>query len=87
MDGRTRRLRFRLTDDDLDHAIDLLCSTFDGDAVHREACETLRREAERREDGEPPQDIQMSSAVFDTLPGAVQALLFNHVSAEPRRAA
>ena len=86
MDGRTRRLRFRLTDDDLNDAIDLLC-TFDGDAVHRDACETLRREAERREDGESPEDIQMPSAVFDTLPAAVQALLFNYVSAEPRRAA
>ena len=39
MSGRTRRLRFRLTDDDLNDAIDLLCS-FDGDAFHRDAGET-----------------------------------------------
>ena len=36
MDGRTRRLRFRLTEDDLNDAIDLLC-TFEGDAVHDDA--------------------------------------------------
>jgi hypothetical protein len=52
---------------------------------HREACEILRPEAERREDGQPPEDIRLTSRLFDTLPSVGQ--LFNNVSTEPRRAA
>jgi hypothetical protein len=86
MNGPERRLRFTLTDEDLDEAINLLCG-FDAYAFHPDACDILMREVERRQDGETPQDIQIASRTFDRLPAVVRALLFNHVSVEPRRAA
>ena len=85
-DGRIRRLHFALSNEDLDTAIDLLCG-FDPHAFHHDAWDILMREAVRREDGHPPQEIEIASGLFEALPTVLQALLFNHVSAEPRRAA
>jgi hypothetical protein len=85
-DGRIRRLRFTLSNGDLEAAIDLL-SSFYPPVLHQRAWDIMMSEAERRQDGEAPLDIEMASGVFDTLPSVVQALLCHHVSANPRRAA
>jgi hypothetical protein len=84
--GRIRRLRFTLSDRELNGIIDLL-SDFGACWLHRNAWEILMSEMEQRQDGQPPRDIELMSGVFDTLPPAIQAMLRNHMSTEPRRVA
>jgi hypothetical protein len=84
--GRIRRLKLSLTNEDLDAAIDLL-GAFYPSVLHPRAWAGLTTERERRRDGGPPQDIDMMSGVFQTLPSAVQGLLRHHVNAHGRRAA
>lgn len=84
--GRIRRLRLSLTNEHLDAAIDLL-SAFHPSVLHPRGWASLTTELERRHDGELPQDIEMMSGVFQTLPSAVQGLLREHVRADARRAA
>lgn len=84
--GRIRRLKLSLTDDDLDVAIDLL-SAFHPGVLHPRAWQSLTTELERRQDGRPPQDVEMMSGVFETLPWSVQGLLRHRIGARMRRAA
>jgi hypothetical protein len=84
--GRIRRLRFTLSDVDLNGAIDVL-SDFGAAWLHRTAWEILMSEMERRQDGQLRRDVELMSGVFDTLPSVVQAMLRNHASAESPRAA
>lgn len=84
--GRIRRLRLSLTNEHLDAAIDLL-SGFYPSVLHPRGWASLTTELERRHDGEPPQDVEMMSGVFQTLPSAVQGLLREHVRADARHAA
>jgi hypothetical protein len=85
-DGRIQRLRFTLSDQELNEIIDAL-SDFGASWLHRNAWETLMSEIERRQDGEARRDVDIMSGVFDTLPAVVQAMLRNHVSPEARRVA
>jgi hypothetical protein len=78
--GRIRRLKLSLTNEDLDTAIELL-GAFDPGVLHPRAWAGLMTERERRRDGAPPQDIDMMSGVFETLPSVVQGLLRHHVGA------
>ena len=80
------RLRFAVSDTNLNAAIDQL-SCLPPDVVHHNARDILCTEAERREDGEPPHEIRMPSAVFDTVPDSVQRLLCDPVPADTRQAA
>lgn len=82
---RIRRLRFRLTDDEL-HAAIVLLGAFCPRVMHPRAWQTLTTELERRQAAQPPQDIEMMSGVFETLPSVVQARLRSR-GAEQRRAA
>lgn len=86
MGGRIERLRFTLNDTDLGEAVDLL-GDFGPDVLHQNAWDILSTEVARRKHGHPPQDIQMMSGVFETLPSVVQAFLDNHRRRESRRAA
>lgn len=83
--GRIRRLKLSLSNEDLDTAIELL-GAFDPGVLHPRAWAGLMTERERRRDGAPPQDIDMMSGVFETLPSVVQGLLRHHVRADARRA-
>src|SRR5687768_16560805 len=83
--GRIRRLKLSLTTEDLDTAIDLL-GAFYPYVLHPRAWASLMTERERRRDGAPPQDIDMMSGVFQTLPSAVQGLLRHHIHPDARRA-
>ena len=84
--GRIRRLKLSLTDEDLDAAIHLLIAFHPG-VLYPRAWASLTTERERRQDGQPAQDIQMMSGVFETLPASVQNLLRQHIGAYLRRAA
>lgn len=86
MDNRIQRLRFTLSDQELNEVIDVL-SDFGASWLHRNAWETLMSEIERRQDGQPRRDIDIMSGVFDALPSVVQAMLRRHVSTEARRIA
>ena len=80
------RLRFTLTDIELDDAIDvLLCLS--RDERYPRGGDVLLTELERRQDGAPAEDVRMRSGVFDMLPNAVQEILGEHVSVKRRRAA
>ena len=84
--GRIRRLRFTLSDQELNGVVDRL-SDFGASWLHRNAWEILMSEIERRQDGQASSDIELMSSVFDALPSVVQAMLHSHVSSEPRKVA
>ena len=83
--GRVGRLRFNLSDHELNGVIDWL-SDFGASWLHRNAWEVLMAEMERRQDGHPHREIELGSGVFDSLPSVIQVVLRDHVSTEPRRA-
>ena len=72
--GRIRRLRFSLTDEELHATIDLL-GAFCPSVVHPRGWQSLITELQRRQAAQPPQDVEMMSGVFETLPSVVQARL------------
>jgi hypothetical protein len=75
--GRIRRLRFSLSDADLDEVVRSLAQ-HDPFALHQRAWEALAAERVRRERGQPPQEITLWSGVFETLPWTVQRRLSHH---------
>jgi hypothetical protein len=79
MEYRIRRLRFTVSDADLNEALDLL-APFSPSFFHRTAWETLTSERARREGGEPPEDLRLMSGVYETLPLPVQRLLLRRGS-------
>jgi len=76
---RLDRLRFTLTDIELNDAIDVLLRLGHG-GRYSIGWDVLMTELERRQDGVPAEDVRMQSGVFDTLPRAVQGMLGEHVS-------
>jgi hypothetical protein len=83
---RRPRLRFTLTDIELDGAIDVFDCLIQGEG-YPIGWELLMTELERRQDGAPAEDVRMRSGVFDRLPSAVQEILGEHISVERCHAA
>jgi hypothetical protein len=84
--GRIKRLRFTVSDENLERVIRAL-SGFYPSVLHPRAWASVMSEMEHRQAGRPPQAVVMMSGVFETLPSVVQALLRDHDGAEQRRAA
>ena len=78
---RITRLRFTLSDAELNAVVDMLAAG-NPFAFHRRAWETLMTEVERRQDGRPAEDVRLWSGVYDTLPTPVQRMLSEHVSVD-----
>jgi hypothetical protein len=79
MEYRIRRLRFTVSDADLNEALELL-APLSPSFFHHTAWEILTTELARREGGQPPEDLRLMSGVYETLPSAVQRLLLTRTT-------